>query len=352
MHLRIVALCVAAVLAAGGCSEEETSTGVPWALVTKDPREVSTPIARAVPMTVSVTLVAREVVAEIALGQTFWYWTFNGSVPGPLIRVMEGDTVDVTLVNSLDSVEPHNLDFHAAIAPGGGADATNVAPGETRNFQFVATRQGAYLYHCAAEGMPWEHLSRGMYGLILVEPPGGLAPGYREFYVGQSEWYVSPVPDEEGGEEEEEEEEGGEGEEEEEEEEGEGGGATLAFDWAKAAAELPEYYTFNGHTRALTDPALFGAAMQVVQGSNVRIFYVNAGPNKTSSLHLVGGIFDRVMPGYFGDVLRNVETVSVASGSALVAEFSTPALGTFPLVDHALFRIPKGAAGTVTVVPP
>ncbi len=303
----------------------------------KDPREVGSPVLRTTPDMVEVNLVAKEVIADLAEGKRYAFWTFNGTVPGPLIRVMEGDTVEVTFTNDLNSVEPHNLDFHAAIGPGGGAAVTNVEPGETRIFRFKAMRRGAYIYHCAGEGMPWEHVAHGMYGLILVEPPGGLEPGFKEFYIGQSDWYVSQRnaangTDEDGG-------------------VSGGDGPELVFDDDKASDELASYYSFNGHAKALSDPAIFGSAITVNQDDQVRLFFVNAGPNKTSSFHMIGAIFDKVYPGHPDDFVRNEETVSVPPGSAVVMELQVPVPGMYQFVDHALFRVPKGAAGTLTVMP-
>ena len=173
--------------------------------VAKDPTDVPPPIRRSNAQTVEVELWVEEVVTQIEPGKWAWVWTFNGTVPGPMIRAMEGDTVVVTLNNYPESCEsnpdcvpnqrPHNIDLHAVMGPGGGAAVTNVAVDATRTFSFKALRQGAYIYHCAA-GAVWEHVAYGMYGLILIEPKGGLKPkgsnhkkGFKEFYVGQSEWY-------------------------------------------------------------------------------------------------------------------------------------------------------------------
>jgi nitrite reductase (NO-forming) len=314
-----------------GGAEDNVATG---GSVAKDPREVPAPITRTTPEVVKVDLHVREVVAEVDPGKTFAFWTFNGTVPGPFIRAMEGDTVEVTLTNEMSSAEPHNLDFHAAIGPGGGAPVTEVAPGETKTFSFRATRRGAYIYHCSGEGMPWEHVSHGMFGLIQIDPPGGLPSGYKEFYIGQSEWYLG-----QGGAE--------------EEEHADHAGPRPAFnvDMDKAAAEKPDFYSFNGHTKALASTAMFGGAMQVQQGDKVRLFFVNSGPNKISSFHVIGEIFDRVYGGHPDDAVRNEETVVVPPGSAVVAEFEAAVPGEYLLVDHALFRVPKGAAGVLHVTP-
>jgi nitrite reductase (NO-forming) len=106
------------------------------------------------------------------------------------LRLRAGDTVIVTLKNAADSVMPHNIDLHAVRGPGGGGPATEAAPGETKSFTFKALTEGLYVYHCAVP-MASNHISNGMYGLILVEPAGGLPKVDREFYVMQGELYTT-----------------------------------------------------------------------------------------------------------------------------------------------------------------
>ncbi len=158
--------------------------------VARDPADVPPPITRTEPTTVQVALTAKEVVAELADGTTYAFWTFDGTVPGPLVRVMEGDTVEFTLTNDLSSVNGHNIDFHAVNGPGGGAEVTNVAPGETATFTWKALHAGAFVYHCAFPP-PMHHIAQGMYGAIVVEPVGGLPPVDREFYIMQGDWYTA-----------------------------------------------------------------------------------------------------------------------------------------------------------------
>jgi nitrite reductase (NO-forming) len=302
----------------------------------KDPTAVPPPITRKNPTTVTVDLVAKEVIAEIAPGKTAWMWTFNGTVPGPMIRVMEGDTLIINLTNDSGNAEPHNIDFHASMGPGGGAAVTNVLPGETKTLLFKALRAGAFIYHCAGEGAPWEHVSYGMYGLIMVEPKGGLPKVDKEFYVGQSDWYLKVdetlntehrLP-----------------------------AGTYTLDEERALAEHPNHFSFNGHTNALTDPALFGEAIRVDIGDRlkpktVRFFFVTGGPNIGSNWHIIGQIFDRVYTGSPKTPIENEETVYVPPGSAAVFELTAMVPGKFLLVDHALWRVTKGAAGFLHVDP-
>jgi len=133
--------------------------------------EVPPPVGNRPPQTVRVDLVAVELEARLAEGTTFGYWTFNGRVPGPMLRVRVGDTLDVRVKNSADSSMIHSVDFHAATGPGGGAAATQVDPGHEKSFKFKALVPGLYVYHCATP-MVAHHIANGMYGMILVEPEG------------------------------------------------------------------------------------------------------------------------------------------------------------------------------------
>ena len=143
------------------------------------------------PKTVRLDLFTVELEGRLAEATTFGYWTFNGKVPGPFVRVRVGDTVDVHLKNSADSNMIHSVDFHAATGPGGGAAALQVDPGDEKSMTFKALIPGLYVYHCATP-MVAEHIANGMYGLILVEPEAGLPPVDHEFYIMQGEIYTRP----------------------------------------------------------------------------------------------------------------------------------------------------------------
>lgn len=298
--------------------------------VAKNPTEVGTPVyPRTTPATVSVNLVVQEVIAEIAPKKSFNFWTFNGTVPGPMIRAMEGDMLDLTLCNDIKNVMVHNIDFHAVMGPGGGASVTNVKPGECKNARFKLLRAGAYIYHCAGGGKPWEHVAHGMYGLIMVEPVGGLPPGYKEFYIGQSEWYLAAAARSEP--------------------KIAGPGILFhALDEAKAEAEHPDLYSFNGHTQALTT---IWKNITTTQGDKARFYVVDGGPNVGSNWHIIGTIFDRVYKGHPDRYEQNEETVYIPPGSAAVFELVTPVPGRYLLVDHALYRVPRGALGFLHVEP-
>jgi nitrite reductase (NO-forming) len=285
--------------------------------VALDPANVPPPITRTEPTTVQVTLTAKEVVAELADGTTYAFWTFDGTVPGPMVRVMEGDTVEFTLINDLSSVNGHNIDFHAVNGPGGGAEVTNVAPGETATFTWKALHAGAFVYHCAFPP-PMHHIAQGMYGAIVVEPVGGLPPVDREFYIMQGDWYTAGRLGNQG---------------------------HQTFSNEKALAELPEYYTFNGHVQALTE--LYPPQAEV--GETVRIFFGVGGPNKGSNFHIIGEVFDRVYSGSDETFTANEEAWYVPPGSVSTFEMFLDVPGSYTIVDHALYRVQKGAVGVLKV---
>lgn len=288
--------------------------------VVRDPSDVPPPITRSTPTTVRITLTIKELVSELADGTTYTFWTFDGTVPGPMLRVMQGDTVEMTLVSPDTNSMGHNIDLHAVNGPGGGATVTNVQPGESTTFSFKALNTGLFIYHCAFPP-PWMHIAQGMYGGILVEPPGGLPPVDREFYVIQGEWYTHEPYGTKG---------------------------HMLFDNAKAFAELPEYYTFNGNTAALTDLMPLEAEV----GESVRVYFGVGGPNVGSNFHIIGEIFDKVFTGSPDTFILNEETWYVPPGSFAAFEFGLDVPGTYLLVDHALFRAGHGAAGALVVTGP
>jgi nitrite reductase (NO-forming) len=268
---------------------------------------------------VVVHLEAKDVEQEIAPGVTYKMWTFNGTVPGPMIRAHEGDTVEIVLTNNGSSTVSHNIDLHAVNGPGGGAGATTVAPGETKSFTFKAEASGLFIYHCAA-GVVADHIANGMYGGILIEPQEGLPKVDREFYVGQSDMYTS----------------------------GETGATGLQeLDMTKLLAEQPTYVVFNGNTKSL----IGDNALQAKVGDTVRIYFVDGGPNLTSSFHVIGEIFDKAWA--WGTLeslpIKGVQTISVPPGGATIVEFKVTVPGDYKLVDHAIGRVSKGAVGTLHV---
>ncbi len=303
-----------------------TSRPAPQTLVeadiSREPTDLPPPFAKREPQTVRVDLFSVEVEGRLAEATTFGYWTFNGKVPGPFIRVRVGDTVDIHLKNSADSAMMHSVDFHAATGPGGGAAALQVGPGEEKSMSWKALVPGLYVYHCATP-MVSEHIANGMYGLILVEPENGLPQVDREFYVMQGEIYTD-VPY------------------------GQRGSAEFSVE--KLLSERPEYFVFNGSVGALSKLH----PLQAKVGDTVRIFFGVGGPNFTSSFHVIGEIFDKVylLGGLQSPPLEGIQTVSVAPGGAVITEFKTKVPGNYTLVDHALARAERGLLGVLHVEGP
>jgi nitrite reductase (NO-forming) len=285
--------------------------------ITEDPALVPPPIARTQPEHVVIELETVELEGRLADGTTYQYWTFNRTVPGPMLRVRVGDTLEVSLKNDIDSAMIHSVDFHAATGPGGGAAHTQTDPGDTKVVEFKALAPGLYVYHCATP-MVAHHIANGMYGLILVEPEGGLPPVDHEFYVMQGEIYSQGRFGDKGSQE---------------------------FSVDKLLNEDAEYVVFNGAVDALT----LQHPMRVKTGETVRIFFGVGGPNYTSSFHVIGEIFDKVYP--FADVssppLTDVQTVTVPAGGASMVEFTVDVPGRYILVDHALSRLERGLVGFI-----
>ena len=306
----MVALCLA------GCPVLSSAETITAQLSTAP--NVPPPITRTKPATVVVEMEAKEYVGTIAEGKQYKFWSFNGTVPGPMIRVRVGDTVHIHLTNGKDSSESHNIDFHAVNGPGGGAAMLNTEPGETTGLSFKAINPGLYVYHCAtaSPSIP-AHIANGMYGMILVEPEGGLPPVDKEFYVLQSDFYTK-----------------------------EGKDGVLEFDHKKGSAEHPTYVVYNGMAGSLVKNPLTAKA-----GNKIRIFFGNAGPNLVSSWHIIGEIFDKVWTegSLTTPPLENVQTTLVPAAGSSIAEFVVEVPGTYISVDHSIFRIEKGALGLLKV---
>lgn len=248
----------------------------------------------------------------------YTFWTFNGTVPGSFIRVREGDEVTLNLKNAANSVLPHNIDLHAVTGPGGGAEATTAAPGQEASFTFKAINPGLFVYHCAAPPVPM-HIGNGMYGLILVEPAGGLKPVDKEYYIMQGDFYTKASTVKKG---------------------------LLEFNNDKAVAENPDYVLFNGKKGSLLGNNMIEAKV----GETVRLFVGNGGPNMTSSFHVIGEIFDNVYIEGGSTVSHNIQTTMIPAGGSAIVEFKCDVPGEYVLVDHSLSRaFNKGCIGKLKV---
>ncbi|MBN2472073.1 MAG: nitrite reductase, copper-containing, partial [Anaerolineae bacterium] len=195
-------------------------------------------------------------------------------------------------------------------------ELTQTLAGEESVFTFQALQPGLYVYHCATASIG-HHISSGMYGLILVEPVGGLPPVDHEFYVMQGEIYTAQPYGTRG---------------------------HLDFSHEKMLDEDAEYFVFNGAAGALTQDEY---ALRTEVGDTVRIFFGVGGPNKISSLHVIGEIFDRVydQASLTSPPLTDVQTTLVPPGGATMVEFTLDVPGRYILVDHALSRLERGLAG-------
>lgn len=289
---------------------------------------VPPPIERNFPAVLKMDMTCDVVVAPLTNKLKYTFWTFNGTCPGPFIRARQGDVLDLTILNNDMTGMGHNVDFHAVTGPGGGAAVTFVESGASKRALFRLIEPGLFVYHCAAAPVPM-HVANGMYGLIFVEPEGGMPKVDKEFYVMQSEFYydepdradVDPAV-----------------------------GAVAEFSYAKGLMEQADSVVFNGREGSLTQNKM----LQAKTGDRVRIFFGNGGPNLTSSFHVIGATFDKVYN--MGDVVsppaRKVQTVTVPPGGATVVDIPLYVPGNFTLVDHAVFRFDKGAIGFLSVTGP
>lgn len=314
---------VAALKTVARTSSRTVAPAVPAAAVkavsvAMDPNLVPQAIGARAPQLVKYRIETVELDGRLDDGTTFTYWTFDKKVPGPMLRVKKGDTVELTLANAASSRMIHSIDLHSVTGGHGGGEHTQVAPGKEKTIRFKALNPGLYVYHCATPSVP-QHISAGMYGLILVEPEEGLPKVDREFYVMQGDLYTRHAHGTKGHQD---------------------------FDMDRMADELPTYYFFNGSVGALTKEHRMNARV----GETVRIYFGVGGPNKVSSFHVIGEIFDKVFSeGSLSTVKRDIQTTLVAPGGATMVEFKVDYPGKYLLVDHALSRAGKGLVGALEV---
>lgn len=282
------------------------------------PPNVPTPIGKRKAKKLIVDMEILELEGEISNGVSYMYWTFDGTVPGSFIRTRIGDEIEFHLKNHPQNQLAHNIDLHAVNGPGGGAVSSMVAPGHETVFSFKVLNPGLYVYHCATAPVGM-HIANGMYGLILVEPEGGLTPVDKEFYIMQGDFYTK----------------------------GDYGDPGLQpFDMKKAIEEDADYVVFNGHVNSM----IGDRALQATVGETIRLFVGNAGPNLVSSFHVIGEIFDRVYVEGGSLINENVQTTLIPSGGAAMIEFKVNAPGEYTLVDHSVFRaFNKGALAQLEV---
>lgn len=286
--------------------------------ISRDPNEVPPPLNRESSAIVKLAVTTKEVMSEVAPGVYFNFWTFNGQIPGPMMRVRVGDTVEISLTNDKTSLHMHSIDLHAVSGPGGGSKVLEAMPGETKKLRFLAENPGLYVYHCASMSAS-SHNAHGQYGLILVEPEGGMPPVDHEYYVMQGELFTQGDLGRKG---------------------------LVAFDANRLIDENPTYITMNGAVEKST-------RLHAKVGEKVRIYFGNGGLTKISSFHVIGAIFDKVYPeasmGASSTLEYNVQTTLAPAGGATIVEFTPKSPGKYMLVDHALSRLNKGAWMTLQV---
>lgn len=303
-----------------GWKQAEVDTALSGTITAEltDPPMVPKPLEYTSPQKVMVELTAVEKVMKIADSTEYTFWTFGGTVPGKMIRVRQGDLIDFTLHNMPESKVSHSIDLHAVTGPGGGADATATAPGQSTRFQFRALHPGLYVYHCAT-GPVGMHIANGMYGLILVEPQEGLPKVDKEYYVMQGDFYTNGKFE---------------------------GPGLQEFDEQAAIDENPNYVLFNGRVRSLVGKN----ALQANVGETVRLFVGNGGPNLVSSFHTIGEIFDKVYIEGGSKINRNIQTTLIPAGGAAIVEMKLDVPGVLTMVDHSYYRAnSKGAVGQIKV---
>jgi nitrite reductase (NO-forming) len=282
------------------------------------PPHVPTPVGKRKAKKLIVKMEILEKESEMTDGVSYVYWTFGGTVPGSFIRTRVGDEVEFHLQNHPDNKLPHNIDLHAVNGPGGGAESSFVAPGHEKVFSFKTLNPGLYVYHCATAPVGM-HIANGMYGLILVEPEGGLPLVDKEYYIMQGDFYTKGANGERG---------------------------LQPFDMQKAVDEKADYVVFNGKVGALTGDNALTANV----GETVRLFVGNGGPGLVSSFHVIGEIFDKVYVEGGDLVNENIQTTLIPAGGAAIIEFRVDVPGSYILVDHSIFRaFNKGALGMLNV---
>ncbi|MBW7475247.1 multicopper oxidase domain-containing protein [Paenibacillus oenotherae] len=277
-------------------SEQRISQPPVQPVITRDGRNVH------IAMTAQVTDV------EISKGVFYNAWTFNGTVPGPVLHVKEGDTIHFTLHN-MDPDVPHSMDFHAVHAAPS-KKFIDIMPGEQGSFSYSADTPGVFMYHCGTKPV-LAHIANGMYGMIIVEPKDGYPSDNeidREYTIVQSEWYKEQ-------------------------------------DFEDFLNGEPEYVVFNGTDYSLSQPPLLAKV-----GDTVRIYINNAGPNEVSSFHIVGTIMDRVyLDGNPRNILYGMQTILLPASGGAIVEFTVTEAGDYPIVTHQFDHATKGAVGILRV---
>ena len=281
-------------------------------------------VASGVPKIVQVRMVIEEKAMVIDDdGTEVQAMTFNGSVPGPLVVVHQGDYVELTLENPEGNSLEHNIDFHASTGALGGGALTHVQPGEMVVLRFRATKAGVFVYHCAPGGImvPW-HVVSGMNGALMVLPRDGLKDRLgnpvrydRAYYIGEQDFYVA---------------------------QDDSGNFKRYQDLLDSFEDTlermktltPSHVVFNGRVGALTGDH----ALKAKVGETV--LFIHAQANRDTRPHLIGGHGDLVWEtGSFDDPpATNLETWLIRGGSAGAALYTFRQPGLYAYLNHNLIE--------------
>lgn len=282
--------------------------------------------------TQEIQLTARDVTVTISNNVAMRAWTFDGTVPGPILHVRQGDTVHVTLTN--EGAVAHSIDLHAARIDIATA-FRSIAPGESLSYTFTPQYAGAYLYHCGTAPVLL-HIGSGMYGAVIVDPRTPLPPA-REFVLVHSAYYLNSGA-------------AGTAERDDDTESNDPTGRGMeVYDpsYQNMLSGFPDHVAFNGHTNQyIAEP------ITVRRGELVRFYVVNAGPNDDCAFHLVGQIFDTVyLAAPPENAIHGVQTYNVPAGGGKIFEFKADVPGQFQFVNHKFGHGDKGAIGLLIVEP-
>ncbi len=263
--------------------------------------------------TVNINLSMKETLISIAPNVAYHSWSFNGTVPGPILHVRQGQLVHTTLVN--EGSMAHSIDFHAAQLPWN-IYYQSIEPGKSFSFSWRANFPGVFMYHCGTPTVIY-HMANGMYGTIIVDPAKGWAPA-QEYALVQSEFYTHQIPD-----------------------------GSFSVDATKLMSNLPDYVVFNGYANQYKD-----APLTAKVGQRIRLFILNAGPSQFSAFHVIGALFSDVyIDGNPANHMVGNQTITVPPGGGVVVEMVIPEKGLYPFVTHSFSDASKGALGVLKVVP-
>ena len=254
--------------------------------------------------TVKVNLTAEERKLPISSDESYEAWTYDGQMPGPVVRVKQGDEVNFTLENK--GARPHSIDFHAAQTDPG-SHYKSIGPGEKLTYSWKANFPGIFAYHCGTAPMI-QHISNGMFGAVIVDPSKPMRKA-REYVLVQSEIYPS------------------------------------SLDVESMMARKTKHVVFNGYVNKYVEKPLVAKP-----GELVRLYVVNIGPNNFSAIHVIGGIFESVYEsGNPANAVHGVQTWTIPPAGGAIFEMTFPEEGTYPIVTHSLADALTGAIGVIHV---